>query len=257
MTSTRDQLHQIADWLPHLSAMLTSSPPLTVLSSERTPPNEPPAPDGSGAYPSMTGPGLAPVRLSVVDLQQDMHGTLSGRVRVAIEDGITDDDWPSDTLLGLTWWLIRNADAMEHHEAGQGFADEIDVIWRRVRAAVGERPPRRPRCTRIVDGQACGARVDGHDEDGQRTGIIEHWRWCSCPACGETYTFDAALQRLGQLQTMTLQQWADEYGVDRGVLKMRLHRLGLRADGDGGRYTRALMDLHRDALTSPVVARVV
>lgn len=236
MTTTKDRLHQIADWLPLLHLMRTSSPPLTTLGSERRKPTDPAPPPGSERYPTFTGPSVVPVRLATVDLQVEAHATLGSWVRMIIEDGLTDDDWPNDTTLGLVWWLVGHLDVIEHHPAADEFADEVRSLWARIRNAVGERPPRRPRCTRVVDGGHCGERVQGRDIDGEVTDLVEHWTWCECPGCGATYTFDAALRRLGQLQDMTLPQYAAEHGIELRGLQRRVAALGLVPSGRVGRH---------------------
>lgn len=250
MTTTSGEtiarLHKIADWLPLLALMTTSAPPLSILNADRTPPTEPPPPPNSGRYPTFTGPGSTPIRLGTIDLQNDVHAGLGTWVRLAIEECLTDDEWPHDSTLALCWWLIRNIDALAAHEAAEDFHAEVRSLWVRVRSAVGERPPRRPRCTRVVDGHHCGAKVIGMDIDGAATDVLEHWTWCACPACGSTYTFDAALRRLGQLQRQTIRGWADELGVLPDTLTKRIERAGVAPDGRDHRgrrlYDRATVE---------------
>lgn len=245
--TTTTELRDLADWLPLLGLMRTSRPPLGVLQSERRAAPPPPDPAGSGRYPWAIDSTPAPVRLGTIDLEVDARAILSGWVRLAIEEGLTSDDWPADNSTAMTLWLHRNAHLLDEHMAGGEFADEIHTLWYRIRNAIGERPARRPRCTRVVDGQHCGWRVQGIDSEGEVSDLVEQWTWCRCPGCGATYTFDAALQRLGQLQSQTLRQWAVELGHEYDALRKRVQRAGLIPDGRDRRgqalYDRATVAL--------------
>lgn len=211
MTAARE-LEQVADWLPLLHLMRTSRPPQAQVGPRPAPGSRP------------------PLNVDAVDLIERVHATLASWVQLAMEEGLTSDDWPADNTLAVCLWLARNAHLMDEHMAGDEFAAEVHDLWKRVRNAVGERPPRRPRCIRVLDGQHCGHVLDCMDEGGEASDVPEEWRWCACPGCGMTYTFDAELRRLGKLQGLTLAEWAAELGIRSTTLRMRLERGKVRPD---------------------------
>lgn len=228
MTAARE-LEQVADWLPLLHLMRTSRPPQAQVGPRPAPGSRP------------------PLNVDAVDLIERVHATLASWVQLAMEEGLTSDDWPADNTLAVCLWLARNAHVLDEHMAGDEFAAEVHDLWKRVRRAIGEREPVRPRCTTVVDSQHCGAKVVGIDTDGAETDVLEHWTWCRCPACGATYTFDAALHRLGQLQTQTVNGWARELGIKPDTLTKRLDRAGIMPDGQDARrrklYDRSTVEL--------------
>lgn len=207
-------LRQLADDLPLLALCATTRPPQTS-EGMRVPP----------------GP-RAPLSVDVLDLQSEIHAVLGGWVRVCHEDDLVDaDDWPADFTLALCLWLASTADLLAHHEAADEFADEVADLHRRVRRAIGETPPRPLRCTRVVGEQHCGGRITGIDSDGRETEVREHWRWCKCRDCGQTYTFDAALRRLGVLQRLSVPQYAAEHGLPVRTVSRWVREDGLSHSG--------------------------
>lgn len=218
---TERHLGEIADLLVYLPLMVDTRNPLEGDARRRGPRSRP------------------PLNLEPIDLSDETHAILTSWVHLAHEEQLAEpDDWPADNSLACCLWLQRHNDALCDHEAADEWRAEIRTLWRRVRWAVGERTPKRPRCTAVHDTQRCNNLVDGINADGDRTEVMEHWTWCRCPACGATYTFDAALRRLGQLQTQTLQAWAAELGIESNTLRMRLDRAGFLPDGYDHRHRR-------------------
>lgn len=202
--SVTAQLAEITDLLPYLPLMTTTRNPL----------------DGEPRH-AMPG-SRPPLKLDPLILQDEAHAVLASWVQLAHDEHLVDaDDYPADYTLALSLWLQRHAPTIEAHDAGDDFRSEVNHLWRRIKRATGERIQRRPHCTTIVDGQRCGNRVTGINADGHETEIMEHWAWCMCKACGMTYTFDAALKRLGQLQNLTIPQYAAETGIPERTLRRR------------------------------------
>jgi len=194
MRTVRDDLAAIADAAP-LVALLTTS---------RSPHHSPgrPAPVDE----------RAPIRVGPVALLEDVRATLTAWVRLVVEEG-DGDEWPADHIPACCVWLTGHVDWLAAHPAGGEFRSEIGRCWRRMRDAIGERPATPPKCT------ICRCEVDGYDTDNHATEDQAAWRWCACPACGATFTFDAALRMLGRLQALTVPQYAEECGVEERTLR--------------------------------------
>ena len=194
MRTVRDDLAAIADAAP-LVALLTTS---------RSPHHGPGRPSPVDER--------APVRVGPVALLEDVHATLTAWVRLVVEEANV-DVWPADHIPACCVWLAGHVDWLAAHPAGGEFRSEIGRCWRRMRGAIGERPATPPKCT------TCRCEVYGYDTDNHATEDQAAWRWCACPACGATYTFDAALRMLGRLQALTVPQYAEECGVEERTLR--------------------------------------
>jgi len=219
MRTVRDDLAAIADAAPLVALLTTSRSPHM----------------GPGGHPA---PGTRPpVNVAPIALLEDVHNTLVAWVRLVVdEDGL--DYWPADTIPACCTWLIGRLDYLTDHPAADEFGYEIRGCWRRMRDAIGERPARRPRCR-------CGSSVDGMDEHGARTEDQALWRWCACPACGLTYTFDAALRGLGRARELTVPAYAEEAGVHERTLRRWVKTWEVQAAGlsrGGPVYARADLD---------------
>ena len=204
--STDDDLRRIAEAAPMVALLKTTRSP----------------PEGERGR-SVPGPRL-PLHDGQVALLDDVHATLGAWVRLVVDEGGA-DEWPADHIPALCAWLRRVLPWLLAHPAADEFADEVGKCWRRMRYAIGEKPPRRIRCT------GCRTPVLGHDVDGATTDVVEAWRWCSCPGCGMTFTFDAALVMLGRLQDLTVPQYADEAGVHERSLRRWVIRSGMPTTG--------------------------
>lgn len=227
----RDLLTELADMLRYLPLMRTTRTPGVEPVCRHNP--DPPA----------------PVSLPILDLETQARAVLTGWARI-LHDDCALDDWPDDDLSAIAGWLADHATLLDTHEAARSARDELRDLHREVRLALGERGPRRPRCVRIIAGQACATPLVGVTVDGDTTTDVTRWSWVKCPACGQTYTLDAGLKRLGQLQHATLQQWADEHGVPRRTVAYRVKTAGIRPIGRRGRGGEALYlvdDLRRVA----------
>lgn len=164
--TTTTELRDLADWLPLLGLMRTSRPPQ----------------EDAGVRVSRSADPQAPLRLETLDLEAEVHGVLVSWVRLAIEEGLTSDDWPADNALACCLWLHRNAHLIDEHAAGAEFVDEVHGIWRKMRRAVGEWEPRTMRhaCSRcgnpsalINDGEVWACPECGREDDGPRRQIEE------------------------------------------------------------------------------------
>ncbi len=214
MRSVRDDLAAIADAAPLVALLTTSRSPHM----------------GPGGHPAPVDE-RAPIRVGPVALLEDVHATLTAWVRLVVEEG-DGDEWPADRIPACCVWLTGHVDWLAAHPAGGEFRSEIWRCWRRMRDAIGERPATPPKCT------ICRCEVDGYDTDNHATEDQAAWRWCACPACGMTYTFDSALQMLGRLQELTLPEFAAELGVARETVWKRFRKLPtpLVAVGRRGRH---------------------
>lgn len=223
---TRSQLAWLAsDGLPQLALLITTRAPGT----------------NSGARSVEPKP---PLHLHPLALEQDVHATLVGWVRIAIEDGLA-DDWPHDATTSICQWLSGHAEALLQHEAGDEFADQVHDCWARVRSAIGERCEVRPACP------TCGERLTGMDVDGRPATTLPDWRWAKCPGCMQCWTFDAGLQRVSQLQELTVPQWSEETRIPERTLRWRLKRAGVEPSGRlNGRPTYRRVDLIGASLTA-------
>lgn len=240
-------LYDIADALPYVELLTTSRAP------------------HSGAQGSGGTLSRPPMRLDVIDLLDTVHATLAAWVRDAHEAGhVTDaDDWPADNATAMCLWLAGHDEILVHHPARREYTDEVEHLWRQVRSTIGERPPRRPHCIGSVDGQLCGNPLEGRraPREGERpesdgsvgAEVLEQWTWCKCSACGATYTFDAALRRLGQLQRLTIPQFCAETGAVERTMRWRLQQLGIEPVGRlRGAPTYLRDDLVRVSLAAQV-----
>lgn len=214
--STDDDLRRIAEAAPMVALLKTTR-----------------SPHEGDRGRSVPGPRL-PLHDGQVALLDEVHATLGSWVRLVIDEG-TLTDWPADHIPALCHWLRGHLGYLLAHPAADEFADEVGKCWRRMRYAIGEKPPRKVRCT------GCHNPLDGHDVEGQVTEVMETWRWCSCPGCGMTFTLDAELRMLGRLQDLTVPQYADEAGVHERSLRRWVIRSGMPRTGQargGPTYAR-------------------
>lgn len=183
-----------------------------------------------------------PLNLTPLSIAQDVHRDLVGWVRICHEDGMcSDDDWPADTPLDVVLWLRRHAVALDHHEAAADWALEVANLHGRCLQAIGERERRPPQ---LVCRRCHTAHLQGMDDRGRASEVVEAWRWMSCPLCGQTETLTDELAKLGE-QPLTLGEYAAETGVPLRTLQWRVKQAEVTQAAARGRhaaYWRADLD---------------
>lgn len=137
------------------------------------------------------------------------------------------------TWVGECGWLLATRAHWEScaDEADIAFIDDtVATIWRDLRRLVRAPRPLRVSCVRVLGTMRCGGRIMGRDQENRDTADLARSAWCYCVHCGQTYTYDAEIKRLGQLQRLPLSAWAAEFGVPVETLRKRVNRLGLKPD---------------------------
>lgn len=209
-TTTLQQIHQ---HLPNLTTLTTTHNPATT-----------PA-------PTNPDPRRAPLNLHPLSVRSDVERCLTAWM---VAGGVpvpapSSPEAVVAVLLDGGWGEVFEA------RFGDPWRADVEWCWGQVSSAVGEAMPVHPRCG------LCGGRLVGHAVEGgealpeTRDGLML-WRWVSCPDCGATATLDAGLARLGQLQELTLPQWAEETGVKLRTLQDRASKRGLVKCGQVGRH---------------------
>lgn len=206
MTAARE-LEQVADWLPLLHLMRTSRPPQAQVGPRPAPGSRP------------------PLNVDAVDLIERVHATLASWVQLAMEEGLTSDDWPADNTLAVCLWLARNAHLMDEHMAGDEFAAEVHDLWKRVRNAVGERPPREMH-------HAC-------TQCGNPSVLVNEGDLWACPECGREDPGPRALiDEFRHAPSQPTPDICERFGVSSQWLADQKRRRGLKADESKGKFPR-------------------
>ena len=185
-------------------------------------------------------------------LRLDSHGLLAKLtecIRLTWEAMPADDrpdltnppTWTTEAgWLLQTWeWAQVNLDLLDL----DWIRDEVRTVHRELCQTARTVPPLVLRCKEVHDMQACGGRLVARDADGQDTADWVTSRWCYCPECGRTYTYDAELRKLGTVDHFTLAECAQELGVPYGTARRWKHEQKLFAAGRDHRG-RDLFDLN-------------